>query len=352
MPQSRTSKSKTSASSRRSFLTAAAAGGLGGLATLTGCTSQSAGAGKENRLRALCGNAGLKTSWCSLGKKCMDLWGEMLNVEIVWVDGELESDIQANKVGQRAGEDWDFACIQANKSGTLVDALKPLTERNIPLLTMDVTLTENEDEMRNAGVWTHVSGDQEFMGATSARAMIEKIGGRGRVIHIGGVAGHSGAQGRKRGFEKVHADFPEIEVVGGLRWADWVKDKALDTFSAILNQNTDQKIDGCFCHNDDMALACATALPGTIHEGMVITGIDGQADGLNGVEDGTLYATTINPVSLIHMTALALGQFMVRNGETIDEVPEKVVTPGPLVSQDTGNLEAMRYMADPRHCMV
>lgn len=341
-----------STSSRRSFLSSAAMGGLG-LATLAGCTNQAGGVGKENRLRAACGNAGLKTSWCSLGKQCMEVWGELLNVEIVWIDGELDTHAQANKVGQRANEDWDFACFQPVHTGSLKEAVQPFAERNIPLVTMDVMLVENKDEMRDAGVWCHVSGDQEFMGAASTRALLDKIGGKGKIIHIGGDAGHSGAQGRKRGFDKVLAEYPDVEVVGGgVRWCNWVKDEAYAAFTAIINQHKDEPIAGCFCQNDDMALACATALKGTIHEGMVITAVDGQADGLSGVEEGALFATTLNPVSLIHFTALALGQFIVRNKEKIDEVPIEVITPGPMVSQETGNLEAIRYLADPRHCLV
>lgn len=340
-----------SIASRRSFLSTAALGGLS-LATLAGCNSETAAAGKENRLRAACGNAGLKTSWCSQGKKAMELWGELLNVEIVWLDGELDSTKQAKNISLRANEDWDFACFQPNEVGSLVEAVKPFAERNIPLITMDVTLTE-EPGMRDAGAWCHVSADQEFMGATSTRYLMQKIGGKGKVIHIGGRSNHSGAQGRQRGFDSVLAEFPEVEVVGGgIRWCNWEKDLALSTFNGILQQFSNDPIAGCFCHSDDMALACATALKGTVHENMVITSVDGQKDGLEGVETGLIAATTINPVSLIHMTSLAIGQFIVRNNELKENIPAKIITPGPLVSRESDNLSAMKFMADPRHCMV
>jgi ribose transport system substrate-binding protein len=52
------------------------------------------------------------------------------------------------------------------------------------------------------------------------------------------------------------------------------------------------------------------------------------------------------------MTALVLGQFIVRGGEKVESIPPDIVTPGPLVSRDSGNLDAQRYLSDPRHCLV
>ena len=85
---------------------------------------------------------------------------------------------------------------------------------------------------------------------------------------------------------------------------------------------------------------------------MVVTAVDGQKEGLQAILDGRLSATTVNPVCLIHMTALVIGQYIVRNGEKMEDLPLRVVTPGPLVSKETGNVEAMLYMADPSHCLV
>ena len=55
---------------------------------------------------------------------------------------------------------------------------------------------------------------------------------------------------------------------------------------------------------------------------------------------------------MIHMMSLIIGQFIVRNKEKIDDVPLEIPLPGPLVSKDTGNLDAMFYMSDPKHCLI
>lgn len=338
------------APARRAFL---AAGGLGFAGLLTGCASSSSsgGASGERPLRALVSNAGLQSTWCSLGKQTAELWGKLLNVDVVWKDGEFDPAKQRERIELALDDDWDFCCVQAIGIDTLAEPISRLKQRGIPVISMD-TLVVEPARMRDVGVWMQVTPDQAFMGESSTRYLLDKIGGRGQVIHIGGLSAHSGAQGRQRGFEKALADYPEVKVVGGgVRWCDWDKQKARDTFES-LSQQSDEPIAGAFFHSDDMALACVPALKGTPHDKMIVTAVDGQREGLEGIRDGRLAATTVNPVCLIHMTALALGQFIVRNGEGVEELPREIITPGPLVSLDTGNLEAQLYLADPRHCLV
>jgi ribose transport system substrate-binding protein len=331
---------------------------LGLAAMLAGCAgTQNSGAGAaagnggQRPLKAAFSNAGLQSTWCKLGKDTAELWGKLLGVEVRWFDGEFDPEKQRQKIDAIVDNDWDFCCFQAVQIDTLEQPVRTLKKRNIPVISMD-TLLVDMDRMREVGVWTEVTPDQDFMGASSTKALLDKIGGQGQVIHIGGLSAHSGAQGRRRGFEKVVADYPNVEVIGGgVRWCDWKKEKARETFESLL-ASSDEPIAGAFFHSDDMAIACIPALAGTPHKDMVITAVDGQKEGLQAIRAGQLYATTVNPVCLIHMTALVIGQFIVRNAEKVDSVPLEIVTPGPLVTQDTGNLEAMLYLADPAHCLV
>lgn len=342
-------------SSRRNFLTAATGGlGLAGLVA-AGC-AQPEGAAEgaatgPRPLKAAFSNAGRQTTWCEQGYQTAMLWGKLLGVEVTWVDGEQDAQKQREKLDLIVDEPWDFCCIQAGQIDTLAEPVRQLASRGVPIISMDTLLVPRE-QLRAAGVWVQVGPDHEFMGESSARYLFKKMGGRGRVIHIGGHSAHSGAQGRARGFDKALLEFPEIEVIGGgVRWCNWSKETARNTFEGLLNQET-RPIGGAFFHNDDMAIACVDARQGTPHETMLIVGIDGQKEGLTAIRDGKLAATTVNPTGLIHFTALAVGQFIARGKEKIEELPLELVTPGPLVSLDTGNLEAMFYLSDPRHALV
>jgi ribose transport system substrate-binding protein len=342
-------------SSRRSFLGHLAAG-IGAAALASGCQNEAppsaAGGAGRKKLRAAFSNAGLQSSWCALGKTTAELWGQMLDVQVDWFDGEFDSEKQRNKLDNIVYEDWDFCAFQAVQIDSLVPSVRKLKERNIPVISMD-TLLVSMEKMRDTGVWCEVTPNQVFMGESSTKYLFDKINGKGKVIHIGGLSAHSGAQGRREGFEKTLKDYPDVQVIGGgVRWCDWDKEKARNTFETLLSQEK-EPIAGAFFHSDDMALACLPALKDTIHEKMVVTAVDGQKEGLQSIREGKLAATTVNPVCLIHQTALVIGQFIVRNKEPIDRVPMEIITPGPLVSLELPNvLESMFYLADPAHCMV
>lgn len=343
---------------RRNFLERMAGGlGLGAGLGLAGCAGQdsgtaSAGHGGRRRLKAAFSNAGLQSTWCALGKQTAELWGNLLDVDIEWFDGEFDPERQRNKIDAIAHEDWDFCCFQAVQIDSLAAPVRKMKRRGIPVISMD-TLLVPMDKMRETGVWMEVTPDHVMMAELSVKHLVDKIGGKGKVIHIGGLSAHSGAQGRREGFENIVSQYPGIQVVGGgVRWCDWEKQKARDTFEALLEQEK-EPVAAAFFHSDDMALAAAPAVRNTIHENMVITAVDGQKEGLEAVRNGVLAATAVNPVCRIHRTALVIGQFIARNGEKMDEVPLEIITPGPLVTQDNERqLEAMFYLADPAHCIV
>lgn len=303
-------------------------------------------------LKAAFSNAGLQSTWCSLGKTTAELWGRLLNVDVTWFDGEFDPEKQRNKIDSIVQRDWDFCCFQAVQIDSLAEPTRRLKERGIPVISMDTLLVEM-NQLRDTGVWTMITPDQVNMAEMAVGYLMDKIGGKGKVIHIGGLDGHSGAQGRRQGFENIVKKFPDVEVVGGgVRWCDWKKEKARNTFESLLQQET-TPIAGAFFHSDDMALASVPALKGTIHEKMMVAAVDGQKEGLDAVKNGVLLATSVNPVCRIHRTALFLGQFFARNKESVDLAPLEVITPGPLVTLDHPRaLEAMYYMADPAHCII
>lgn len=347
--------------SRRDFLEALSLGSLAGLSLgalgCSGAPDAPAGAAASTDpalrpLKAAFSNAGLQSTWCSLGKQTAELWGKLLNIDITWFDGEMNAEKQRNKIDAIVDRDWDFCCFQACQTDALVEPTRRLKERNIPVISMDTLLVEM-DQMRETGVWTEVTPDHVNMAEMAVGYLMEKIGGKGKVIHIGGLDGHSGAQGRRQGFENILKKYPDVEVVGGgVRWCDWLPEKARNTFESLLQQET-TPIAGAFFHSDDMALGSVPALKGTIHEKMLVAAVDGQKEGLNAVKNGVLVATSVNPVCRIHRTALFLGQFFARNKEAVDKVPLEILTPGPLVTLDHPRvLEAMYYLADPAHCIV
>lgn len=339
--------------SRRGLLKQVASGaGLSVGALLAGCTrAPRSASGTGRRLRAAFSSAGLQGTWNQLGYEAALLWGDLLDVDVQWFDGEFDGRKQREKIESIVDEDWDFCAFQAHQIGILEDPVRRLKNRGIPVISMDTLLVER-DRLRDVGVWLEIAPDHVHMAESSTQYLMDKIGGRGKLIHIGGESAHSGAQDREKGFSRIVSQYPEVQVVGGgVQWCDWDTKLARETFAGLLEQS-EEPIAGAFFHNDDMALASVPALAGTRHESMVVTAVDGQKAGLIGVRDGKLAATAVNPTCMIHGWSLIIGQFIVRNGEEVDDVPLEIICPSPLVAKEAGNLDAMFYLADPKHCLV
>ncbi|NQU24277.1 MAG: sugar ABC transporter substrate-binding protein [Candidatus Nealsonbacteria bacterium] len=343
--------------SRRGLLKRAAGGAAMGLgaAMLGGCGSPAGdgggGSGSQKRLKALISNAGLQGSWNARGRDAVMLWADKLNVDVTWVDGEFNGGKQREKIDLQVDNDWDFFAAQAHQIDILEEPVRKLKKRNIPVISMDTLIVE-KPRLREAGVWLYIAPDHFAMAQQSTRYLVEKIGGRGNLIHIGGQSEHSGAQQRKRGFESVIAEYgDDIKVLGGeVRWCDWKIEKARTAFDALLAKSGGS-VAGAFFHNDDMAMACATARKGP-YKDMVFTAVDGQTAGQEGIRSGALAATVVNPAAMIHGWSLIIGQFIVRNQEKIEDVPLEITVPSPLVTKEAGNVDAVAYLGSAEHCLM
>src|SRR4051795_12425342 len=175
----------------------------------------------EKPLKAAFSNAGLQATWCAQGKQAAEWWGKLLNVEITWFDGQLDAVKQRAAIDNMASQKWDFVAIQAFGIGTLTQPVQKMIDAGTPVVDMD-TLIAPLDQIN---VHSFLAPDNEFMGASVTQALISALGGKGKVIMTQGALGHTGAQGRAKGFDSVVKNNPGIEVLD-TQPADWDVTKA------------------------------------------------------------------------------------------------------------------------------
>ena len=178
--------------------------------------------------------------------------GRLFNVDVTWFDGELSAEKQRAAIEQMAAKKWDFVAIQANDIDTLTEPVVRMIDAGIPVIDMD-TLIAPLDQI---DVLTFLEPDNEFMGAAVTQALVEAIGGQGTIIMTQGALGHTGAQGRARGFESVIANFPMSTCLQPNRLTGTFR----RPHSFGKPTSTFPKIDAAFFHNDDMALAAASVM--------------------------------------------------------------------------------------------
>ncbi|MFO1068562.1 MAG: sugar ABC transporter substrate-binding protein [Geminicoccaceae bacterium] len=293
----------------------------------------------EKPLKAAFSNAGLQATWCAQGKQAAEYWGKLFNVEVTWFDGELSATKQRAAIDNMASQPWDFVAIQAFGIGTLTDPVKKMIDAGIPVIDMD-TLIAPLDQIN---VHSFLAPDNEFMGAAVTQALVDAMGGKGNIVMTQGALGHTGAQGRARGFKSVIEKYPDIKVLDE-QPADWDVTKAARIWDTLLTKYPD--INAAFFHNDDMALAAYNVMKARNRTNILIGGVDAMPPAVEAVLDGRMLATVRNPSCRIHGYAVVAGVAAVVGGEKTGEggIPKHVITDGPVVTK--ANAPGMLWMQE------
>jgi ribose transport system substrate-binding protein len=279
-------------------------------------------------LKCAMGNAGLQATWCAQGKEAAEAWAKLMNVEVTWFDGELSATRQRATVDNLATQKWDFVALQTFGIGTLNDPINRVIESGTPVIAMD-TMMAPEGEL---AIHTFIAPDNVMMGAVTANALLTAIGGQGQVVMTQGALGHTGAQGRAKGFMQVLANYPNVELVDE-QPADWDVTKVARIWDSLLTKFPDLKAG--FFHNDDMALAANNVIKAKGRQGILLSGIDAMPPAVSAVLDGTLVATVRNPSCRIHGWSIAAGVAAVVSGEKPPEMPAFILADGPVITKDT-----------------
>src|SRR5580698_1759512 len=331
---------------RRKLIQAAAAGagaaalfgGLGFNPLVSAAMAEAAGK-SDKPLKAAFSNAGLQATWCAQGKQAAEYWGKLFNVDVTWFDGELAAQKQRAAIDNMASQKWDFVAIQAFGIGTLTAPVNKMIEGGTPVIDMDTLIAP----LDTINVHSFLAPDNEFMGSSVTQSLVDAINGEGTMIMTQGALGHTGAQGRARGFESVVKKYPKIQVLD-TQPADWDVTKVARIWETLLTKYP--KISAAYFHNDDMALAAYNVMKTHNRTEIKIGGCDAMPPALAAVSDGRMLATVRNPSCRIHGGAIVAGVAAVVAGEKTGQggIPKNIIVDGPVVTK--ANAPGMMWMEE------
>jgi ribose transport system substrate-binding protein len=300
---------------------------------LAACTSEedpaevADAAGQEAAgLTMLGSNGGLVVTWYAQGKRTMEKWANLFGVQLDWVDGELNAQTQRQRLETAvAAKDYDIAAITAHEAGTVVPPVQELIGKGTRVMQM-ISRIAGPDEELDLLTWFEQSSFE--MGLQVSRALFESVGGQGTVIETQGPAAFTGAQERHRGFEAALAEYPGMELLE-TDFGNWDVNRSRTLWESYLNRFS--QIDCGYFHNDDMAFAALEAMNAAGRGGQIgIGGADAMPEAIRAVGDGRFVATVRHSACRMHMYPVVVG--VAHALGAIENVPEKVVIDGPLVT--------------------
>lgn len=141
---------------------------------------------------------------------------------------------------------------------------------------------------------SHMSWSDEKPAEDTARIMLDAMGGKGGVVHLGGIASNNPAIERLQGLKNALADYPDAELLAA-EPADWDTQKANQVMSAFLTRFGDE-IGGVHCANDTIAYGVLEALRAEGIEDMPIVSYDGNPQAVQLIAEKKILATVFtNP---------------------------------------------------------
>ncbi|WP_165216777.1 substrate-binding domain-containing protein [Schaalia sp. ZJ1691] len=243
-------------------------------------------------------------------KEGVDEAAKKLGINLKFADASDDANTQSNDVLNFITEGVDVAVLNATDGEAIASSVEALNKAGIPVITVDRTSEGGE-------IVAHIGTDNVTAGEVTAKAFFEALGGKGKVAILEGVPGASSAIDRGTGFDNVLADFPDISIVAK-QTANYQRSEGLTVAQNILQANPD--LVGFLSMNDEMALGAVEAINAAGKAGKVKTiGIDGGADAVKAVCDGSLVATVAQQSKVMGSQSIEQA-VKVAKGEKIEKL--------------------------------
>lgn len=253
---------------------------------------------------------------------------EKYGVELIVTDGQGDVNKEIANIESFIARKVDVIIVSSLSGKAIYPAYKQVAAAGIPLIIAASGVPDDP----SIPYTSYVATDEVIMGQTAAKYIAEKLGGKGNLAYIRGVAESTNSELRHRGFTEEIAKYPDIKIVAK-QSGEWLRLPAMQVMTNILQAN--DKIDAVFSENDEMALGAIEAIKKAGRENeMFVVSMDAQKEALEAIKNTKIFDMTIkNEWSLDTAVKLALD---VANGKTIEK---RVLLDSPAINKD--NIDKM-----------
>lgn len=199
---------------------------------------------------------------------------------------ETDKERQFAMVQDMTARGVDAILIAPADSKGIVPALKQAQEKGILVINLDNRVDVPTASSAGLTLDSYVGADNEEGGKLAGQAMVEALGGSGKVAVLEGIRGADNAEARKRGFTAGVQG--KLDIIA-FDTAEWDTQKAYAKFQSMLAANPG--IQGLFCANDKMAVGAMKAIKESGKGKITVIGYDNIPDVKPALDSGEMAAT-------------------------------------------------------------
>lgn len=243
-------------------------------------------------------------------------------LEVVLTSGEFDAAKQHHQVSDFIVKRVAAIVLSPCDSKAVVTAVAEANRAGIPVFTVDIAA------LGGGKIVSHIATDNLGGGRLAAQALIEAVGGKGKVA----ILDHPEVESvllRTKGFDEELARQTKekgvtMQVVARLPGGA-TKDKSFKATEDLLQAHPD--LVGIFAINDPSALGAVAALEKAGQLGKIkIVGFDGMPEGKQAIKKGQIHADPIQFPDRIGQKAIEL----IRKYRDGDDVPASLLIPTAL----------------------
>jgi ribose transport system substrate-binding protein len=207
------------------------------------------------------------------------------NYRAIVVAGEMDPEKQAQQVEDFITKQVDAIILCPCDSRAVGASIAKANNASIPVFTCDIASMSDQ-----GNVVCHVATDNFGGGRAAAQAVVEMLGGKGKVAILNHPRIESAIM-REQGFNEEIGKTPQIEVAAILPGGG-ERQMSSEATKDLLQTHSD--LNGIFAINDPSALGAAQALAEVgLADRIRIVGFDAQPPAKKAVQQGQLYATIV-----------------------------------------------------------
>ena len=232
-----------------------------------------------------------------------------LGYELIVLDSQNDPSKELGNVEDLLVKGVNVLLINPTDSDAVVSSVRAANRSKIPVVTLD--------RAANGGkVVSHVASDNVLGGEVAGNYIVEKLGGKGKVVELEGIPGTTAARDRGEGFNKAIAG--KLDVVAK-QAADFDRTKGLTVMENILQAQPE--INAVFAHNDEMALGALKAIESSGRKDIIVVGFDATDDAVAAVKDGKLSATVAQKPAEIGAIGIEVANKIIKKEAVQENVP-------------------------------
>ena len=217
------------------------------------------------------------------------------NIELTFSDAQQKQENQIKAIRNFISKGVDVISFSPVVATGFEDVLKEAKEAEIPVVLFDRAV-----EVSEPGLYvSFIGSDFVEEGRRAGRWVAANLNGKANVAELVGTVGSAPAIDRKKGFEEIIKDYPDIKIIKS-QSGDFTRAKGKEVMESFLKSPEADQIQVLFAHNDDMALGAIQAIeeagkkPG---KDIVIISIDGVKTMFEAINDGKANCTVeCNPL--------------------------------------------------------